>query len=45
MVVSEKSFNPNTASQRVSTVGLASGLYMVQLKSGNQTTVRKVMVK
>ena len=45
MVVSEKSFNPNTATQRVSTQGLASGLYMVQLKSGSQTTVRKVMVK
>ena len=43
--VHEKSFNPNTATQRVSTVGLASGLYMVQIKSGNQTTVKKVIVK
>ena len=43
--VREKSFNPNTATQRVSTQGLASGLYMVQIKSGNQTTVKKVIVK
>ena len=43
--IHEKSFNPDTATQRVSTVGLASGLYMVQVKSGSQTTVRKVMVK
>ena len=43
--VHEKSFNPNTATQRVSTQGLASGLYMVQVKSGSQTTVRKVIVK
>ena len=40
-----KSFNPNTATQRVSTQGLASGLYMVQIKSGNQTTVKKVIIK
>ncbi len=43
--VREKSFNPNTATQRVSTQGLASGLYMVQIKSGNQTTVKKVIIK
>jgi len=43
--VREKSINPGTATQRVSTVGLTSGLYMIQIKSGNQTTVKKVIVK
>ena len=43
--VREKLLNPATATQRVSTVGLASGLYMVQIKSGNLTTVKKVIVK
>ena len=43
--VREKSLNPATATQRVSTQGMASGLYMVQIKSGNQTTIKKVIVK
>ena len=43
--VREKSLNPATATQRVSTQGLSSGLYMVQIKSGNQTTVKKVIIK
>ena len=43
--VTEKSFNPNTATQRVSTQGLASGLYMIQIKSGNHTTVKKIIIK
>ncbi|MDB3976913.1 lamin tail domain-containing protein [Flavobacteriaceae bacterium] len=43
--VREKALNPTTATQNISTQGLASGLYMVQVKSGSQTTVRKVMVK
>ena len=45
MRVREKALNPATATQRVSTQGLASGLYIVQVKSGNQTTVKKVLVK
>ncbi|MDB4299244.1 T9SS type A sorting domain-containing protein [Flavobacteriaceae bacterium] len=46
MTVREKSsLNPATATQRVSTGGLVSGLYIVQIKSGNQTTVKKVIVK
>jgi len=43
--VREKSLNPATATQRVSTQGLASGLYIVHIKSGNQTTVKKVIVQ
>ena len=43
--VLEKSFNANTATQRVSTVGLASGLYMVQLKARNQVVIKKVIIK
>ncbi|MGI9593364.1 MAG: T9SS type A sorting domain-containing protein, partial [Patiriisocius sp.] len=43
--VSEKSFNANTSTQRVSTQGLSSGLSMVQIKSGHLTTVKKVIVK
>ena len=43
--VHEKSFNPNTATQRVSTLGLASGWYMVQLKARNQVVIKKVIVQ
>ena len=43
--VREKALNAATATQTISTDGLASGLYMVQIKSGNQTTVKKVIVK
>ena len=43
--VLEKSFNPNTSTQRVSTQGLASGLYMVQVKARNQVVIKKVIVQ
>ena len=43
--VREKALNPTTATQTISTQGLASGLYFVHIKSGNQTTVKKIMVK
>ena len=43
--VREKALSSATATQRVSTDGLASGLYIVQIRSGNQTTVKKIIVK
>ena len=43
--VREKALNTATATQRVSTQGLASGLYIVQIRSGNQTTVKKIIIK
>ena len=43
--VHQEILNTATATQRVSTGGLTSGLYIVQIKSGNQTTVKKIMVK
>ena len=43
--VREKALSSATATQTVSTDGLASGLYIVQIRSGNQTTVKKIIVK
>ena len=43
--VREKALSSATATQTISTEGLASGLYIVQIKSGNQTTVKKIIVK
>ncbi|MDB3934784.1 T9SS type A sorting domain-containing protein, partial [Flavobacteriaceae bacterium] len=41
VAVKQTVLNTTTATQRVSTQGLASGLYIVQIRSGNQTTVKK----
>ena len=43
--VREKALNPTTATQTISTQGLASGLYIVQLRSGNQVVIKKVIIK
>ena len=45
MTVREKALNPTTTTQRVSTDGLASGLYVVQLRSGNQVFNKKIIVE
>jgi hypothetical protein len=45
MTVREKALNPATATQRVSTNGLASGLYVVQLRSANQVFNKKIIVE
>ena len=42
--VREKALNPTTATQTISTQGLASGLYIVQLRSGNQVFTKKIVV-
>ncbi len=44
-IVREKALNPTTPKQAVSTQGLASGLYIVQINSGNQVFVEKIIVK
>ena len=43
--VRKKVLNPTAPRQTLSTQGLASGLYIIQIKSGNQTTVKKVIIK
>ena len=43
--VREKALNPTTATQTISTQGLASGLYIVQIKSGNQVFTKKIVIK
>jgi hypothetical protein len=45
VAVKQTLLNTTTASQRVSTAGLASGLYVVQIKSGNRIIVKKIIVK
>ena len=44
MTVREKALNPATATQTISTQGLVSGLYIIQLKSGNQVFTKKIVV-
>ena len=43
--VKQTLLNTTTTTQRISTDGLVSGLYIVKIKSGNQTTVKKVIIK
>ena len=45
MTVREKALNPTTATQTISTQGLASGLYIVQLRSGNQVIIKKIIIE
>ncbi len=45
MTVREKALNPATTTQRVSTDGLATGLYVVQVRSGNQILNKKIIVE
>jgi hypothetical protein len=45
VAVKQTQLNTTTATQRVSTAGLASGLYVVQIKSGNRIIVKKIIVK
>ena len=45
MTVREKALNPTTTTQTISTDGLASGLYVVQLRSGNQVFNKKIIVE
>ncbi len=45
VVVKQTLLNTTTATQRVSTQNLASGLYVVQIKSGNQVITKKVIIK
>ena len=43
--VREKALNTATATQRLSTEGLASGLYIIQLRTGNQVFTKKIVVQ
>ena len=45
MRVREKALNPANATQRVSTDGLASGLYVVQVRSENQVLNKKIIIE
>ena len=45
MTVREKALNPTTTTQTISTDGLASGLYVVQVRSGNQVFNKKIIVE
>ncbi|MDA9310455.1 GEVED domain-containing protein, partial [Flavobacteriaceae bacterium] len=43
--VREKALSSATATQTISTDGLASGLYIVQIRSGNQVFIKKIIVE
>ena len=45
VVVKQTQLNTTTATQRVSTQNLASGLYIIQLRSGNQVFTKKIVVQ
>jgi hypothetical protein len=42
--VREKALSSATATQTISTDGLPSGLYIIQLKSGNQVFIQKMIL-
>ena len=43
--VREKALNPTTATQTISTQGLVSGVYIVQLRSGNQIFIKNIIIE
>ena len=45
VAVRNKVLNPTTPTQRISTQGLASALYIVRIKSGSQVFVKKIIIK
>jgi hypothetical protein len=45
MTIREKTVNSNVPTQRLSTDGIANGLYVVQVRSGNQVFTKKIIIK
>tara|TARA_Y100000385_G_scaffold256563_1_gene283113 strand:+ start:1133 stop:2683 length:1551 start_codon:yes stop_codon:yes gene_type:complete len=45
VAVRNKVLNPTTPTQRISTQGLASALYVVHIRSGSQVFIKKIIIK